>query len=1413
MASKKLELALLISAKGAPQTVAQIQRVNQAVAQVGQNKTGQKGGIGALAAGFADTAFRINNVIGLLGNLKRVAEAAFTALVLPNEKLNAQLLSSQTNLASSSRISLAGQEITDPTAKIQASQGALRSALKQIEVDTQSLVGVTSSEVNELFQITLTNAAQLNQQSKEFPDAISAATSLTKGWAASLKVVGVPLFQARQEINSILKGQIDQNSALAKNLNITNQQVEQWRSQGRLVDELNKRLNTFVAGNAIAARSIEGISSNIQDLFERIARTSGEPLLEPIINVLADIENYLKANEVGITAFIRSLVDGGARAIESLDKFRPTFEFIEKAIVDLAAIADFLFQAAIDGTIILAEELQRQFKPVLDTLGLVLGGLAKIAEALNERRAGDINDALDVYNEQVLSTIDSVGSLSREIKALNDARKSGGALTTEQVAKEKQLRDVAIGQLAAIEEQKKSLKELTNLSAQQTLNRDNQVKVLDAQAKKLQEVTGGLVLQAKALEELGTSQEQFNKQLANAQRLVASEGQGDSAAFKKSAQDIINLAKSGVQAKTLTVEAAREQLEAIRTNTKVELEVQQAAKQAIDSLIDGRISKIKELIEVSRLGSEAGLDELAKIRDDSTLEPTSRRKAGQQIIAIRREQIAAETAEITAGNAKIAALQAEQRLSEAEADTQATRLKIAELKKRTEASQVALQNATNDTERKKILAEIEQQQAEESKLRADFAEKERKREVEYYDQLRNLARAQRDIGRIDQEQANRQVLAIDQAQIDAQLRQQSKALSKLSENDSQGRQVVLAKIAELESKKIAVQKQFFEDSIKLINARYEQESGAIKLAYNQQLTDENEFNLLRAENIQKQAEAEIIAQRRRLAQLGEADIQGRNATQARINELLIKRIEANDQYYQAELEQIKRFQQLANQAISEAETQRAIIRQQAANREISTLEQIEQAKLESQRASLQAQLAAAQEQEQKLAQLAQVTRSPEAERQYQQEVRAARLATAQITLRILEQEGQQIQFARGLAIKAIEDQQAARERAANAQLGNIAAISAAQARATRDAEAASQRETAAIENISKALDRQNSLFTARANLAKALQGAESTAGDIEANKVKTAIELTKQLKEGNLSDRERLVIQQQLTALTGSNTKTIAELTREQQRIETEAAQRKQAALIFEQEQARIQLTLDQRKNELANQRALIEARIAEIKAKAAVADAQQALQQERINSQKNIQAAQADLGKAEAQAPGQARDRAVADAAARLAQAQQQAGTNQANAQQSIVLAQQGLGLAQQNTQAVQAQIVSQTEINRLQSETLIVQQRAAISQANAVEQARQYANQLERAKLAATGINIPGSGSIAPLALPNLGSFPATGQNTDNGVVRAVQQLQQSIEQRQPKFVQEVKFENAAPDQLDEFYKSQRAIARAVI
>ena len=280
MASDRLQLQLLIAATGAQRTAAEIRAIQEAIERNTQaskaNSQQSVQGNNLVGGGLAEVAFRFNNVVGALQNLRAAAAPVYDSLIASNEKLNAQILSSQTNLASSVRIFKGGNEIVDRTEKIQASAGKLRAAIKQIEIDTQSLVGVTSSQVNELFQITLTNAGALNQQSKQFPDAISAATSLTKGWAASLKVVGIPLNQARQEINSIIKGQITQDSILAKNLNITNQQVEAWRSQGRLVDELNKNLDVFVAGNGIAARSIEGISSNILDLGERITRNIGE---------------------------------------------------------------------------------------------------------------------------------------------------------------------------------------------------------------------------------------------------------------------------------------------------------------------------------------------------------------------------------------------------------------------------------------------------------------------------------------------------------------------------------------------------------------------------------------------------------------------------------------------------------------------------------------------------------------------------------------------------------------------------------------------------------------------------------------------------------------------------------------------------------------------------------------------------------------------------------------------------------------------------------------------------------------------------------------------------------------------------------------------------------------------------------
>jgi hypothetical protein len=1377
----------------------------------------QKTSLGSAAAGAAELAFRFNNVVGALQNVIAAARPAYDLLIGSNEKLNAQLLSSQTNLANAANIKVGGQEVTDPTAKIKASEATLRQALKQIEIDTQSLVGVTSSQVNELFQITLTNAGALNNQSKQFPDAIGAATSLTKGWAASLKVVGIPLNQARQEINSIIKGQITQDSILAKNLNITNQQVETWRSQGRLVDELNGRLNTYVAGNAIAARSIEGISSNIQDLIERIGREAGTPLLAPIIDQLANVEKYLKANEGNITAFFKIFTEGGARAIDGLKNFGPTFQFLENAVTDLATIGGTLFNALIDGSVLTAQALQLLFKPVLDTIGLALDGYAKVAELINERKAADVNDTLETYSNQVLDTITAVGGLSSELKKLNAIRASGGQLSAEQLAREKQLTASAKIQLEAIESQVKTLKEVTGLTSQQTTNRDNQVKILEAQAKKLQEVTGGLVLEGKTVEVLGTTKEQFAKREADLARKIKTDADGQSQDYQKAIKDQISLAKSRVDAKDITVEAARAQLEAIKNNTKADVESQTAAKKEIDSLYDGRISKIKELIEIGQTQAGAGLDELAKIRDDAGLELSTRRKAAQQIVGIRKEQIAAETAEIVAGEARISAAKAQARIGEAVADRDSTALKLKESAKAQEALQVQLQNATNDTERQKITADLAKGFADQEKQQAEYADRVKKRLVEDFDERRALLKAQRDLGKVDQATSNAQILINDAQQADLEISQLQANLGKLAKTDTEGRQAIAAKIAAIESKKEQAQKAYFEAAIQLSNQYYQQQQTAIEIAYKKRLITEGTFATAKAENEIASTAAEIVIQQQKLARLGAADFEGRNAINARINELDAKRIAALDGFYNAQLEIIKRAQTIANQVIQQSEVKRATLAQIAANRQLSTLEQTEQAKLTSQKQSAAAQLAAAKDNEAKLAQLANITRSPEAERAYQSEVRAARLTTAQATLKQLEVEGQQIAFNRTQAIKAIEEQQAARNRATDRELANISTISGNQQRATKATEAGFESQSKAIDRVTKSLEIQNSFYQAQINLAKAVQSAGDIGGNLEAEKVKSAIELTKQLQAGNLSDRERIAIQERLNQLVGSSRLTIGDLTAKQQQIDQDNASRKQAALLFEQEQARIQLTLDQQKNDLANQRAIIEARIGELKAKQALLDAQSNLQQARVNDQRAIGLAEAEKAKAEAAAPGRDRDRQVADAQNKLDLAKQTASVNQANALQGIDLAKEQVKYAGVTVDQAKAAQIQQTETNRLQTETLKVQQQSAIAQAQAAESARQFADNLERAKLASQGINV-NAPTVSPISTPTIQNVPTPQPLLPNGlggagnseVVGAIQRLQSVVESREPKFIQEIKFENATDSGLDEFYRSSRSVAR---
>lgn len=1314
-----IKLGILISTNGASKTIKGLLEIRDAAKGIEGPIAAASAGmasIGKVSGGVGELAFKFNNVVSAIQILAAAAKPAYDLLIGSNEKLNAQLLSSQSNLAASARIFQGGIEISDPTEKINATKPALQAALKQIEKDTESLVGVTSQQVNELFQITLTNASELNNQSKQFPDPIAAATSLTKGWAASLKVVGVPLDQARQEINSILKGQIDQNSILAKNLGITNQQVQKWQSQGSLVDELNKRLDTFVAGNAIAARSIEGIGSNIQDIFERVARDVGQPLLEPIINALDQFYKFLKQNE---SAFISFFQGFALTAVNTADQVGQSLEPAIKAIFEVVAeaspVAENLFSLAATGLTATAELLG----PLLGVIGEIIAksveGIGALTELVQLRQINDASEALAELTSQSQAYYDAALETGAALKALNAAEKQNGSLTEEQIARRKKLTADAKAEIEGIDGKIEALKELNAVGADNRQQRDAEVEALEKTKAALTKQTGEIQIQGKELTRLGDQYEQLQKKAESAQNGINRAQTTEEAA--KAAKELIDTTQEQAgKINQISAKAAEERLTKIKNDTRLDVETQQKAAEAITKIYKEKIDRITELEGAGQLSNSDAIGQLEEIKNNSALEVEVRQKASKQILAIRKQQNEAEIAQIQAAQSIVEAERAEGRVGDAAAESALSGLKAQETQKRIEQIQ-AEADAANDPEvRQKLLAEVSKLQSELTKIEAKERDRRNKERLKDYDEALALAEANFSKGLSSESGYNAQKTAIGVAQTEEEIRQKREALGRLEGADKEGREAINAEIAKAETKRadtvrqgqlkeIELVKKAAADKISTLEDAEIQAQQSIQSLRNADLISQEEADgqLLESslDRIQKELEAEQEKQAKlaeMAAQVVQEDPKVAEARQSEIRASRRKTAELSSQLQRRQLEEIDRQQSRATALLTQAEAERQGELQRLQNEGLIRTEEVEDLKLNVARARIATELDLEKKRLDDLLNLP-PSSNPQQEEQRQQQIRTSKLKTTQLTGQLLENEGQQQENLRRLQLLA------------------IATVSAARQRAAQISEAGYQAEIKLVETANKSLERKGSLLKAQADLQNAQNNLSQTEAGIEIDKLNRAIEIKKSLADGNLSQQERNALLRE-TAILGVGAETnILSLLQQRQAKENELANLKRQALLASQEQAKSELLLEQQRNDLAAQRAVTEARINELKAKQSVLNAQQQLQE------------------AQTLKPGQERDTAVA------------------NAGVAIALAKQQQGFASQSVAEATAQKEAQAKLTALASQTLATQQAAATAQFNAAESARQQGQYLEYARLQAEGLAKAldaGGGRVPAAALP---------------------------------------------------------------
>lgn len=234
-----------------------------------------------LITNLAKVGFAIYAVKEAVGILSSAYTAFFNATIGREIKLQETILKTQAALASTSKVFKGSTEITDPYEKIVTLTSQIESNIDSIRERSLDLAGVTSNDVIEVF-------GMVAQQIGQIGGGLQEAEDLAIQFAAALGTFGIPLYQARQEIGSILRGDITQDSYLAKALGITNEDVQKAKNTAEgLMGFLEKRLAASVAGQKIAAQSFSGVVSNIAEIFEEVGRLAGKPLLKPLLSGLS----------------------------------------------------------------------------------------------------------------------------------------------------------------------------------------------------------------------------------------------------------------------------------------------------------------------------------------------------------------------------------------------------------------------------------------------------------------------------------------------------------------------------------------------------------------------------------------------------------------------------------------------------------------------------------------------------------------------------------------------------------------------------------------------------------------------------------------------------------------------------------------------------------------------------------------------------------------------------------------------------------------------------------------------------------------------------------------------------------------------------------------------------------------------
>lgn len=368
---------------------------------------------------IAELGFALFAVKEATGILKAAFGGLFNETIGRQIQLRETILKTQTALASTSKVFANGVEITEPYEKIVTLTSAVEKHIDNIRKRSIELAGVTSGEVIEVF-------GMVAQQVGQIGGGLAEAEDLAINFAAALGTFGIPLFQARQEIGSILRGDITMDSYLAKALGITNEDIAKAKTDvNGVMGFLEERLGAAVAGQRIAAEGFRGVTSNIAEIGEELNRNFGMGLLEPLLNGLTkvfdavfSISNELWNASRAFGAGLGKIITAGVGSVGAGNNF-----IIElgQEIKNLALSAE---QDIEKTTSALAQRVREFAQPVRDLMNELIKTVIQLGIGLKDLAVG----FADISFESLKAAVATLASVASAFTAIATA--VGGVLSS-----------------------------------------------------------------------------------------------------------------------------------------------------------------------------------------------------------------------------------------------------------------------------------------------------------------------------------------------------------------------------------------------------------------------------------------------------------------------------------------------------------------------------------------------------------------------------------------------------------------------------------------------------------------------------------------------------------------------------------------------------------------------------------------------------------------------------------------------------------------------------------------------------------------------------------------------------------------------------------------------------------------------